>query len=1104
MLMFSWARGNVQEDKLITINGKYSISQILRKIEEQTGKQIFYINTNLDDKRLLNLKISNSTIEAVMRRILEGTGLEFENKMKTILIHLPQKTISSNVVNLSYLDGDSLITVIGRVVDEKKNPIPGATIHVKGTSRGTTTANDGTFSIQNIPFKSTLTISSVQFLTKDVLLTGRSVIGNIELKEYIGALDETVVIAYGSTTRRYSTGNISRVKAEDIAKQPVNNPLLALAGRVPGLVVSQSTGFSGGGVRVLIQGQNSISKGNDPFYVVDGVPYINQLLPNLGAVLGSAKAGSEQFGNPLSFINPQDIESIEILKDADATAIYGSRAANGAILITTKKGRVGQMKVDLNLQTGWGKVTRSLHMLNTPQYLEMRKEAYHNDGMEIPNSMIPDDQKNELNYDLTFWDQNRNTDWQKELIGKTSRYNDAQLTISGGNNNTQYLVGVGSHKETTVFPGDLNDQKVSMHFNINSSSSNKKLRLSLSGNYLVDKNKLSTTDLTYLAVTIAPNAPALLNNDGSLNWARTPTGVSSVNPHPLAYLTQLYKNNTNNLIGNGSLTYEIIPGLDIQTSLGYSNLQTDELTTKPSTLVPPESKPFFNREAQYGNNNINSWIVEPQVRYNKRISNGVLDAIFGGTIQQVNSSRKLLKGTGYISDLVLENINAAKNVVVPDNSTIESIYKYNALFGRINYNWKEKYIINLTTRRDGTSRFGAENRFHNFGAVGAAWIFSNENWIRENTILSFGKLKVSYGTTGSDQIGDYEYLTLYSNNNPDIPYSGGTGLRPTKLPNPYLQWEQVKKISIGLDAGFFKDRILLNATYFDNKSSNQLLPYSLPPSTGFGGITSNFPATIKNTGWELTLNTINVQSAGFTWSTSINLTIPKNKLLSFKNLENSSYADLLSIGQPINIVKVYKFYRVNPTTGIYEFINNDKTITTTPFDSDKNKIVSINTNQTFYGGIQNTLKYKNFSLDLLFQFVKQKGNNYKFGNGFPGSFTPNNQPASVLDRWRNPGDVKPIQKYTQSNFDLILPALYIIQSDAAWTDASYIRLKNLSVSWQFPQKWNERLSLNNARLFMQGQNLLTITNYKGLDPETRSSTSLPPLRVLTLGIQITF
>ncbi|HEX9512826.1 MAG TPA: SusC/RagA family TonB-linked outer membrane protein, partial [Puia sp.] len=968
------------------------------------------------------------------------------------------------------------------------------TVTIKKLGKSGTTNEKGEFVLQNVPNGTyTVEISYVGYekFTSEIVASDNTMMVNAELKKSTNRLDEVQVIAYGTTTERFNTGNVSVVKAEDIEKQPVNNPLLALEGRVPGLVITQAAGLPGSGVTVQIQGQNSIGNGNDPFYVIDGVPYTSQLLPSLNhLLLGTSGVNNPQAGNPLSYINPSDIESISVLKDADATAIYGSRAANGAILITTKKGKAGQTKADINMQSGWGQVTRKLDLLNTQQYLQMRHEALNNDG--ITASLANGD------YDLLQWDTTRYTDWQKALIGGTAQYTNVSASVSGGTTTTQYIVGGTYHRETTVFPGHFADQKGSLHFNINSVSANQKFRLQLSGNYLVDNNQLPGIDLTNTAITLAPNEPSLYNADGSLNWAPSATGTSTFYNNPLSYLYNKYTNKANNLISNAVFSYQVLPGLDVRSSFGYTNLQINEIATSPLISTPPEARPYNQSAAQYGNNNINSWIIESQVSYKRVIGKGRIEALVGTTINQNNSNGQQLTGIGYNSDLVLEDIRSAASVTV--QSTIASLYKYNALFGRLSYNWDDKYLINLTARRDGSSRFGAANQFHNFGAAGIGWIFSKEAIIR-NTLpfLSFGKLRASYGTTGNDQIGDYQFLNLYRPTYAQVPYQGATGLAPNGLANPYLQWEETKKLQFGLEVGFLKDRILLNTNYFQNRSSNQLLNYVLPIITGFVGIARNFPATVQNKGWEFTLTVTNVKTRDFTWSTHINLTLPQNKLVAFPNLASSSYAAALAIGQPITIQHVFHLISVNDTTGIYQFADSKGNPTYNPsFGTDYTVI--INTSPKFYGGFQNSFSYKGFQLDFLFQFVKQKALNYFLGY-YPGT-EGSNQPVSVLSRWQKPGDIAPIQRYN-SNYGLFQQFFDAsVFSDAAYSDASYIRLKNLSLSWQLPEVWRKKAHLQNARLYMQGQNLLTITKYQGMDPENESTISLPPLRVLSVGVQV--
>lgn len=626
--------------------------------------------------------------------------------------------------------------------------------------------------------------------------------------------------------------------------------------------------------------------------------------------------------------------------------------------------------------------------------------------------------------------------------------------------------------------------------------------MQLSGNYMADNNHLQFGDLTNWALTYPPDAPPVYNPDGSLNWATVPSGSSVVSTwtNPLSYLYTPYSIQTNNLIGNFLISYQILKGLDIKSSLGYTDLRTHEFQTTLTQGRKPESLPTSVRSATYSDGDINSWIVEPQITYKRTVGEGKLDILLGTTFQQQQSDREQLRGSGYNSDLVLEDIKSAATVTV-DNS-LSSLYKYNALFGRINYILREKYIVDLSARRDGSSRFGPESQVHDFESVAAGWIFSNEAFFRQRLpVISFGKLRVSYGTMGNDQIGDYRFLTLYTAVSATVPYGGISGLQPSGLPNPTLQWEENKKLQAGLDLGFFHDRIMLNVNYFRNRSSNQLLSYGLPIITGFANISAvNFPATVQNSGIELSLSTTNIKEKDFTWSTSFNLTVPKNKLVAFPNIGKSTYANQYIVGQPISSTKVFHYMGVDPLTGFFVTADANGNPTSSG-NQTLDKTVIINTAPIFYGGLQNSFSYKGLELDFLVQFTKWWGNNYFFGN-FPGQ--PQNQPASVWARWQKPGDITNVDRFFSSNINTILPALNVAApaSDAGVTDASYIRLKNASLYWTLPARWRKKATLENCRLFVQGQNLFTITRYLGLDPENRSSQSLPPLRVITCGINI--
>ncbi|HVS98693.1 MAG TPA: SusC/RagA family TonB-linked outer membrane protein [Puia sp.] len=1061
-------------------------------IEKQTGYVFFYDEADLQGAKPVSIRWKNTPLAEALDSLLAGQSLAWQINGKIIAI--ARKQIATEVGRSAIPAGD----IRGRVVDSTGSPIAGASVLVKGTQRGAATDAKGEFVIKGVEGGVTLVVTYTGYEPRQYKYSGQTGV-TILLERSTSPLDQIQVIAYGTTTQRFSTGNISTVKSEDIEKQPVDNPLLALEGRVPGLFITQANGLPGAGVTVRVEGQNSISGGNDPLYVVDGVPYPSQLLTTTyGAPLGNSGGpviggvGSPG-GNPLNYINPSDIESMEVLKDADATAIYGSRAANGAILITTKKGKAGQTKIDVNMQNGWGRVTKMLNLLNTQQYLQMRNEAKANDNSTIAAS----------DYDLNgAWDTTRYTDWQKELIGGTAQYADIQSSVSGGTANTNFLVGAGYHRETTVSPGDFADKKGELHFNLNSASANQKFKLQLSGSYMVDNNRLPGNDLTPTAIRLAPNAPALRNKDGSLNWAPTSTGTSTWS-NPLAGLNKYYQNKTYNLFSNAVVSYQVLRGLEIKSSFGYTNMQVNEFTPNPLSAVKPESRATATRSAIFVNNLSNSWIAEPQLHYNAVIRRGRLDVLLGTTIQQNNSNGQNMAGLGFLSDAVMQDIRSASSVQV--NSSLNAVYRYNAAFGRINCVWEDKYIIDLTGRRDGSSRFGSVNQFHDFGSVGLGWIFSQEEWIRKNLrFLSFGKLKGSYGTTGNDQIGDYQFMDLYSAiGNVGNPYQGTVALLPNGIPNPYLQWEETRKWQVGANIGVCKDFLTIAIDYDHNRSSNELLPYSLPVITGFGNVTENFPATVENTSWEFSVLARAVRAGNFAWSSSINVTIPQNKLIDFPNLASSASASVLVIGQPVSILKAFHSLGVDPTTGKFEF--SDKTGKTTfgP-DYSSDRTVLINTLPKFYGGFENSFSYKGFYLDVLFQFVSQLGPRYFYNNNAgAGQFNGGlgNQPVSVLNRWQKPGDIAPIEKFSQ-NTTLNSAVFNERSSDYGYSDASYIRLKNLSLSWRFPDRLIRKAKMQYCQLYLHGQNLVTITNFKGLDPENRSTVSLPLLRILTIGVRI--
>ena len=1076
----------------VTVVGKnVPLKKVFARIEKQTGYTFFYNCAVVKDTRSVTLKVKDATLEEVLKVLLAGQGLDYYVRSKTIFItkaSKPDRSPGGDSANLA-----ETIDLKGRVVDTMGQPMTGANIAIQDRRMRTITDEKGQFHFKNAPIGGIMEISWLGNQIREVI-TGKTPV-TIKLVIAKSRLDEVVVIGYGTTSNRMLTGNIVTIKGEEISEQPVGNPLLALEGRVPGLFVTQSNGIPGGAVSVSLQGQNSILNGNDPLYVVDGVPYASETLPTMiayGSPLGTTGVQSGPnavgYGNPLSYLNPGDIESITTLKDADATSIYGSRGANGVILITTKRGQTGRTRVDLGYQDGWGGVTRKLKLLNTPQYLEMREEGIANDGLPVQ----PTD------YDINgTWDTTRYTDWQKMLIGGTARYTTVNGTLSGGNSVTQYLVGGTFHRESAVFPGNFSDQKGSFHFNFNTTSTDQRLKLQLTGNYLIDNDRLPSQDLTGLALSLPPDAPPPYNSDGTLNWQLYPGTTTNTWNNPFADLFNEYQNKTTNLIASSNISYRLLPGLDIRANLGYTDQQMNEFSGVSLRSFPPAQQASLGvtgRSATYSDNNVNSWIVEPQAAYQLVLGKSKIQALAGTTFEQRNGNGLQLFGAGFNSDALLPDIHSATNTSTL--MTDDYQYKYAAGFGRISYNGNDEWLVNLTGRRDGSSRFGSAKQFHDFWALGIGFVFTREDFIKRNfPFLSYGKIRGSYGTTGNDQIGDYQFLDLYSTVNAAVPYQNTTGLGPTGLSNPFLQWETTTKIQTGLELGFWGNRVLLSANYIRNRSSNQLIDVGLPSITGFPAIAENEPASVQNVAAELSLNSININRKDFVWKTSANLTIPQNKLLSYTGQIPSN----LVIGQPLGINQLFHLLGVDPATGIYSFAELHGAPTPNPTYGTDNFTLVNSQFPKLYAGLQNMLQFKQLSLEFLFQIVKRLEMNDLFSGNPPGTIS-SNQPAFVVDRWQKTGDIQFFERYS-ANLSLLSPLQSASQSDAAYSDASYIRLKNLSLSYQIAPNVLHRTKLQGCRVFVQGQNLLTLTRFKGLDPETGSG-SLPPLKIITTGLQV--
>ncbi|EFK36095.1 TonB-linked outer membrane protein, SusC/RagA family [Chryseobacterium gleum ATCC 35910] len=895
----------------------------------------------------------------------------------------------------------------------------------------------------------------------------------------IHTIDEiTLNAGYYRVSDKKRTGSIAKVSAKDIENQPVTNVLSTIQGRMAGVNVAQNSGVPGGGFEIQIRGQNSLRtgsfttpNGNIPLYVVDGVPISEIPSSQISSV--TMPNGTI---NPLNSINPNDIESIEVLKDADATAIYGSRGSNGVILITTKKGKTGRIRVNLSSNYGISEAISNLKLLNKDQYLQMRRDAYANDGI----SAYPANA-----YDINgTWDQEHETDWIKTLIGKKATLSNTQLSLSGGNQTTNFMLSLGHNEQTTVFGQGFKYSSNTFNSNISHRSADNKLSISVSNMFSQQKNNLVRTDMTRNAYMLAPITPQLYMQDGGLNWQ------NNTFTNPLAAYNASYDNDTKLFQTNLNAEYRILKDLKVKLNAGLNYTAVNELSLTPNTVYSPylaTGMSSSSSQADKKSQQLFSFIAEPQLNWLKKWGRHQLDALIGGSFQTSRRNADERLGIGFESNQFITNIGAAKSVMTLEDSNIE--YRYAALFGRLNYQFENRYIVNLTGRRDGSSRFGPNNRFANFGAVGVAWLFSNEAFLNGINWLSFGKLRGSYGSSGNDNIGDFQYLDNYTVNSTLI-YNNATGVAPSRLYNPDYSWEITRKMEAALELGLLKNRINLTTAWYRNRSSNQLVGYQLSAVTGFNSVIANLAATIENTGWEFELSGRPIVGKNLQWESAFNISFPRNRLISFPGLAGSTYANQYIIGQPTNIVRLYQLLGVNPQTGQYQFtdFNGDGKITT-PEDRQVIEDISVK----YFGGWTNTLQYKNWDLSFLFQFVKKKARNYIGIMTMPG--TMNNQPVQVLDVWspENPnGTFMPYSTVNTSSHNLLR------SSTAAYTDASFIRLKNVQLGYRIPLKSGP---FKDVKIYFQGQNLFTWTKFFGVDPESSSLGFLPPLRTYSFGIQ---
>lgn len=1070
----------------ITLNeNQISVEEFFNKVENLTEYKFLYNLKDINLERKVDVFAERTPLKYVLESVFRNTNVDFTVYENQIILKLNPKVPIEE-------DPEDQFQVSGTVRDKAGQPLFAVSVFLKHTQRGTTTNEDGYYEIL-ASSNDTIVFNSLGYQEKEIAVGNQRNI-DVTLQEKTSSLEEVLVVGYGTTTRRTNTGAVSSVTNQEIENQVVGNPLQAMTGRMAGVNINLNNGLPGSNSTIEIRGNNTLQglglSGGLPLYVIDGVPFTNFSggIPFSDNLNSFGISGANGGISPLSMINPKDIERIDVLKDADATAIYGARGANGVVIITTKKGQEGKSEFNVNYSRGWGEVANFIKLLDTEQYLALRREAFQNDNATPNESNAPD---------LTLWDQNAYTDFQELLLGGKADISDLQLSYSGGNEYVRYFVSGNYRKNGTVFPGNMGSDRYSGRINLQTNSKNKRFQANVSANYSLDKTNLITTDISS-AIFLPPNYP-LYQDNGDLYWGGGFT-------NPLAYLKKTYDNRTENFIFNTDLQYNIIGNLIGKVNVGYSRTWLDQNSQNPISSQDPTTS--VNNEARFANSYANNLIIEPQLKYQLEVGKGQLNALLGSTFQDNTSEAVSYRGSNYTYEDLLDIISAAGTISAINNY---SEYKYASAFGRLNFNWDTKYIANLTYRRDASSRFGGNNKFANFGAVGMAWIFSNEKFFAESEGLSFinyGKLNASYGTTGNDQIPNYQYLTLYSGSRQI--YQDVAPISPGGLANPDLKWETTRKLDIGIDLGLFDNRLLFKTNYYRNISTDLLTYANIPTQTGVNSINTNLDAEVLNTGVEIELSSTNIRTDSFSWESSFNVTFQKNELKSFNEVDKSFYADSFKEGEPINGPVFFDYEGIDPETG--EAMYND--LDGEPGLDYYNDRYFADLGTPYYGGFNNTFKYKNLTLGVFTQFTHRKGGTNSLAGSSLGSM--NNQNISVLNRWQQPGDTgtlwpgasavpgSPI--YSSYGF-------YFNSSDFFYGDASFIKIRNVNLDYQIPQSAVSQLGIKKLNIYVQGQNLLTFSpnsDYE-LDPENgfnssgrSGSFSVPPLRTIVFGLNCTF
>ncbi|TDE14877.1 SusC/RagA family TonB-linked outer membrane protein [Dyadobacter psychrotolerans] len=970
-------------------------------------------------------------------------------------------------------------TVSGRVTAENGDVLPGVTVMMKATTTGTTTDIEGNYKISVTGPSAILVFSYVGYATREITV-GNSSVADVKLSTDDKNLNEVIVVGYGNQERRDVTGAVSMVKSQNIKDLPLTSADQKLSGQVAGVQVSQVTGTPGGGVVVRVRGSGSLGAGDDPLYVIDGFPVTNSF---------------DKSTNPLSALNPDDIESITVLKDASSTAIYGSRGANGVILISTKQAKAGTSKIEFNAYGGFQIAPQrsKIKMMNAEQFANFRTD-YRQDlakfeGRTFDPASIPADYQNPSALGA-------GTDWY-DVLTKTAAQQNYNLTFSKGTDNLRSVLSAGYFNQDGVIR-NTGFERYSLRLNVDGSPM-KNVRIGLNLNPSFVNRKIANTEgqsNTSLLTQGLLNSPvaAVYNADGTYNQRVTSTDAF-VNANPLSTLLDTKNSSaTARVLTNTYLEVTPLPGLTLKTTFNvdYTSARFDLF--KASTVGTFRNPPPQPATGSVINNSMINWLNENTLTYNRTFGKHRFDALLGYTVQKEVYRQNATYGASYPSDAV-ETINAATAVTAGADYQEWRLLSYLA---RINYSLADRYLLSVAIRRDGSSRFGVDNRWANFPSVSGAWRVSEEHFFPKTPWVEEVKIRASYGLSGNNNIGNYAYIPRIGTDNYNFGGTLASGFLLSSLANSQLGWESSRQTDLGLDVALLKGRLYVSAEFYNRHTEDMLQTLDIPASSGFSSAITNV-GNVRNRGFELSVNSKNAVSGKFKWDTDFNISFNRNKVLDIGGktqiLSGELSSNITKVGQPMGMFYGFDFQGIVQNQTELDAIPKyaGQVVGSVKYrDVNEDGKIDVNDRTTigspypkFTWGMTNRFSYGKLDMSVLITGVQgsQIFDVYKrFTTNIDGVF---NVEEAVKDRWRSPeqpgnGEIPTTNASTSWSREL----------NSLWVkNASFVSVRNITLGYTIktPSKFS-------ARVYASGQNMFLFSPYKGGWPELsyQGNSSLAP------------